>query len=206
MEASVRGLLSRFQALAIRPITFDVYTHVKRDPGCLKDSQNLLRSVVRDYKYCLVMFDRHGCGKEHEAPDKLERDVQKLLERNGWAGRARVVVLDPELEVWVWSDSPAVDECLGWAGRTPPLRSWLEAKSDWPAGQPKPPDPKAAVEKALREVKKPRSSAVYATLASRVAVDRCIDASFHRFRNIAPDNSANRTHIFGVYPILQINF
>jgi hypothetical protein len=184
MEATVRSLLLRHQALAIRPITFDVYTHVKRDAGCLKDSHNLLRTVLHDYRYCLVMFDRHGCGKELEPSEKLELEVTKLLERNGWAGRAAVLVLDPELEIWVWSDSPAVDECFGWVGKTPPLRAWLAANREWLAGRPKPTDPRSAVEKALREVKKPRSAAVYANLASRVGVERCADPSFQRFRII----------------------
>lgn len=80
----MRGLFSRHQALAIRPITFDVYTHVKRDPGCLKDSQHLLRSVIRDYKYSLVMFDRDGCGKEHESSGGIRRPlVRPRLRRSG---------------------------------------------------------------------------------------------------------------------------
>jgi hypothetical protein len=62
-----------------------------------------------------VLFDYYGCGAEHEmAPEEIEDEVEEKLSRSGWEDRARCVVIDPELEVWVWSDSPEVDRCLGW--------------------------------------------------------------------------------------------
>ncbi len=35
MDASLKGLLSRFHALGHRQVTFDLYVHPDRDPGCL---------------------------------------------------------------------------------------------------------------------------------------------------------------------------
>jgi hypothetical protein len=40
------------------------------------------------------------------------------------------------------------------------------------------------VERALYEVRIPRSSKIYGKLASRVSVERCTDASFARFRDV----------------------
>jgi hypothetical protein len=96
--------------------------------------------------------------------------VRHQLEQSGWAGRAEVVVLAPELEVWVWSDSPHVPRCLGWVDRAPPLQEWLEDRDYWSPDEAKPREPKTAVEAALREVRKPRSSAIYGDLARSVSL------------------------------------
>lgn len=117
-----------------------------------------------------MLFDHDGCGRASTAPDDLANQVRQRLEANGWTGRAEAVVLAPELEVWVWSDSPHVAECLGWAGRQPLLREWLAATGQWPAGQAKPTNPKRAMEAALREARKPRSSAIYLDLASKASL------------------------------------
>ena len=31
-------------------------------------------------------------------------NVETDLSRNGWADRTKAIVIDPELEVWVWGD------------------------------------------------------------------------------------------------------
>lgn len=43
-------------------------------------------------------------------------------------------------------------------------------KNQWPPGQAKPTDPKVALEMALREARKPRSSAIYLDLAQKVSL------------------------------------
>lgn len=70
--------------------------------------------------------------------------------------RTEVVVIDPELEIWVWSASPHVEDVLGWKGSTPPLRSWLCNQGLWGDDRPKPQDPKRAMEGALYEKRIPR--------------------------------------------------
>jgi len=92
------------------------------------------------------------------------------------------IVLDPELEAWVWSDSPQVDRTLGWAERSPNLRTWLEEQQLWPADIPKPHDPKHAMERALRAVRKRRSPALLRQLAERVSLRRCSDPAFIRLK------------------------
>ena len=82
----------------------------------------------------------------------------------------------------MWSDSPRVDQALGWQGRKPSLRSWLETKGFLREGEAKPERPKEAIQEALRVVKRPRSAARYKEIAAKVSFKRCIDPSFEKFR------------------------
>lgn len=91
-------------------------------------SPNFLRPFINYYAFSLVIFDREGCGQENSSRQQLENRLETLLEQNGWAKRSSVIVIDPELDNWVWSDSPHVDILLGWRRRQPNLRSWLMQK------------------------------------------------------------------------------
>ena len=125
MLFSVRGLLSRPTALGIRTVEHDVYPHPHHDPGCLLEAHDFLRPFVRIYARALVVFDREGCGREQRTRDELEQIVENHLSRNGWGDHAAAIAIDPELENWVWSNSPQVDLALGWKGRHPSLSEWL---------------------------------------------------------------------------------
>jgi hypothetical protein len=92
-------------------------------------------------------------------------------------------VLDPELEVWVWAESPEVGRCLGWKGPLD-IQSWLSDHGMWPKGNPKPENPKKAVELVLRYINKPRSSSIYQTLAENVSFQKCVDAAFRKFKEV----------------------
>ena len=184
MEATIRGLLSRPQSLGIRNVQFEVFRHRGHDNGCFSRGHDFLRPMVSVYAYGLIMFDRHGCGQERAASEELERIVTERLNTSGWGHRAAAIAIDPELDVWVWADSPLVERCLGWEGKSPDLRTWLREQGLWSEDAPKPKDPKQAVKKALRQVNKRPSSAVYQELAEKVSLKRCTDASFQRFREL----------------------
>jgi len=128
------------------------------------------------------MFDREGCGKDLKPRLDLEAEVEARLQRSGWDNRASAIVLDPELECWVWSGSPKVDRALGWIGRTPTLRAWLLERGFVKEDAIKPSRPKEAMEAALREVRQPRSSAIYEDLATNVSLQRCTDPAFTKLR------------------------
>lgn len=183
-EFTMRGILSRFQSLRIRHIEADIYVHPERDPGCFLESHVFLRPFSERYEYALVIFDRHGCGQEDNTREELERLVEERLHSCGWVQtRCMAVVLDPELEVLVWSDSPQVDRVLGWEGREPKLRQWLHDNGFWDEGLVKPRQPKEALEAALKSVRKPRSSALYLQLAQSVGFERCNDPAFNKLRH-----------------------
>lgn len=48
IEAVIVGLLGRPQSLGIRAISFDVFVHPRRDPGCLTGADDFLRSFYGD--------------------------------------------------------------------------------------------------------------------------------------------------------------
>ena len=181
-EFALKGLLARPQALGIRLIAWDSYVHPRRDPGLVNEAHDFLRPFHQRHTHALVMFDQSGCGRDSEAPADLARDVEDRLAANGWRERAAVVILVPELEVWVWSNSPHVAACLGWGGASAPLRAWLEGKGLWQSGTPKPADPKAALDAALRHVGKPRSSSLYQELASKVSLQGHTEPAFIALR------------------------
>jgi hypothetical protein len=182
MDHGIRGLLRRPLALGIRPIETQIYVHPRRDPGCARESHAFLRPFIGDYRHAMVMLDYSGSGREDLSADALSREVRGRLAENGWEDRTEVIVLDPELEVWVFASSPHVERCLGWRGRTR-LRRWLERKNLWIPDRPKPPNPRAALEMALFQAKKPRSSSVYQCLSQRVSVRGCVDPAFLKFRD-----------------------
>ena len=124
------------------------------------------------------MFDREGCGQEDKSASELERAVQSQMDRVGWADHSTVIVLDPELEIWVWSDSPHVSRILGVA--RPELDQLLNQYRT--PGSIKPSEPKELMEKVLRQSHIPRSTSLYADLARFIGIDRCTDPAFLRLR------------------------
>lgn len=183
-ELSISALLGRPQALGIRPITFDTFRHPNRDAGCYSDAHEFLRSFHGDYRYALVTFDKHGSGQDAAPNAEIESVVDTRLRQNGWPNNSATVVIDPELEIWVWSDSANVDAALGWCGHNPNLRQWLINKGYVTATNPKPQDPKMVFELALREVRRPRSASVFQELAGNVGFSRCTDLSFSKLKSI----------------------
>lgn len=183
MFAMVDSLLRQPTRLRIRPITFQIFIdREKHDPGCLRNGADFLRPYARQYAHALVMFDHDGCGQEHLSRTELETAVESKLDANGWSGRAQAIVVDPELEAWIWSRSPHVEAQLGWQGKTPDLRTWLDNQRLLPLGQAKPTDPKRALEQALRHIRLPRSSQIYAKIATKVSFENCVDPAFNKFR------------------------
>jgi len=181
-EFCVKGLLSRPQSLGIHRISVDIFVHPESDPGCLLRAQDFLRPFWRQYDHALVMLDREGSGRDDQPRTTLEADLEERLFANGWANRAAAIVVDPELDAWVWSDSPEVDAVLGWAGRHPPLRSWLRSRGFILRDQAKPTRPKETMEEALQVAARRRSSAIYLELAKRVSVERCVDPAFLKLK------------------------
>ncbi|MGQ9859519.1 MAG: hypothetical protein ACUVS3_12650 [Thermodesulfobacteriota bacterium] len=56
-EAAMKALLEHRQhALGIRPITFDIFVHPRRDPGVYHEAEEFLRPLQSQYRYALVLF------------------------------------------------------------------------------------------------------------------------------------------------------
>lgn len=182
MLQTMEKLLSRGPSLGMRSIEYAVVEHIHRDPGCRTNASLYLRGQILDYDYALVMFDRKGCGDE-ASREGIQHEVEQELAENGWRDRSKVVVIDPELETWVWNSSSRVSEILGWEDRGyAEMKKWLAAEGLWAGNSAKPEDPKKAMRAALRKGRRNVSSRLFGQLAESVTLRRCQDPAFSEFK------------------------
>lgn len=195
-ENTMKALLARPQALAIRPIGFEVLRYEGRDSGCYRESHDFARKLKlsKPAARWMVLFDRHGCGSTKTACD-LEQEVEANFVSAGFgAGDVRAVVFDPELEIWVWGASPHIASVLGWTDLGS-LKKWLQSPKQvarnsqviakgapvWPPTSPKPDDPKEAYGLALACTGTPQSARNFGRLAQSVSAKGCADRAWTRF-------------------------
>ena len=187
MAAAISGLLSRRKRLGIRPIEHDLIVHPQRDPGCFHQGTEFLRNFRTEAEHALIVLDHAWEGVPADSGPEVERQLEQRLAQAGMEDWARAVVIEPELEAWVFSGSSHVAAELGWTGPSRNLRRALHEQDLWPSGHDKPPDPKRAMEWALRRVAIPRSSSIYRQLAAKVGTKKCTDRAFVRFRGLLQD-------------------
>lgn len=181
--ATMRGLLTQRQAaLGIRGIEFTISKHPQRDPGCRRRAGSFARAFVNDHNYALVLFDKVGSGDERAERQRIQNAVEGDLRRNGWENRSKAIVIEPELETWVWSTSANVGKVLGWNEGTGVLRDWLREHHLWPDDEAKPPDPKLALKRAMRVKNRSPTAATFMTLAGKVGLGKCKDPAFREVR------------------------
>jgi hypothetical protein len=183
-KATLEALLSHRQAsLGIRQLRCRVLKHHRRDPGCFHEAPDVLRGYARLASHALVLLDREGSGQEHLGREEIAADLRHRLTINGWNDRAAAIVVDPELEVWVWSDSPWVENVLGWKQSGSRIRQWLIDRG-WPADRPKPTRPKECLEAVLRQTTRRFSSSIFGELAQSVGLEDCTDPAFVDLRSV----------------------
>lgn len=177
-----------FSTLQCAPFDFDPMTDVFNDPlhtdgGVCIRCDELLRGFQRTHERALVVIDQQFGG---ERPAVHVRDeMLNRLRLSGWSeGAVQVVVIDPELEVWLWQDNRNVQRALRYSG---PLRQDLIGSGEWPQGIPKPLNPKDTMLQLIRRNRAGAPMAVYASIASRVSVNGCTDSSFAVFRSTVQD-------------------
>jgi hypothetical protein len=193
IEQAVLGILSRPKALGIQPLPVDLVVHPNRDPGCFQTAHEILSAYATTHSHALVIFDRAWEGAPFPTASALEEQVESRL-RSRWGDQGRCVVIDPEVEAWVWSTSPHVGPTLGWTDLVPTMRDWLAEQNLWPEGAVKPPDPKAALQRVLHRVRQPRSSAIFRRLGSKVSLAACQDPTFNRLVSILRGWFAEPSH------------
>jgi hypothetical protein len=188
MAEAVAGLLDRDQVhrvIGCEPFDFDSRRDIKvaagqHDPGLYVRANELLRPLAEDYRHAVVIVDEEWEGSP--GAQAIEQRLWEHLEDAGWArDRGLALVVCPEADVWLWSDSPHSATALGWPSWTA-LRPALEREGWLSADQRKPSRPKEAAEWALKHCghKAPRSAALYRQVASSVSVSRCEDAALER--------------------------
>lgn len=109
-------LTKRSRSLDIQEIPIDIdsdiLSHPNRDPGVFDGAGRFLAVFAQQYEHALVLIDAEWEGSPASA-EEIERKIQDDLNKNGWQGRSAVIVIEPELEIWVWSSSRHVPELFG---------------------------------------------------------------------------------------------
>ncbi len=166
--------------LGIRAINYQVLAHSERDSGVYHQAELFLQPLVPLYDHALVSIDFAFRGAPKEASD-LQASIAHRLHRNGWnKGNCQVIVLEPELEAWVWSASNKVPQVLG---RTwDEIHSLAAARGYWHEGQPKPHQPKALLDALLVPQKRVRDARLFMDLAAQVSLHGCTDPAFNLLR------------------------
>jgi len=121
------------------------------------------------------MIDAEWTGSPGAA--EIRTHIVERCVRSGWPANDIVaVVADPELETWIWQDSPIVESVVGYSG--PSLRQELASSGAWPLTSTKPLRPKETLEAELRRNRIPRSSALYRKVAEKISVKNFVDPAF----------------------------
>lgn len=177
---ALKGALGRPEALGIRPIEFEFRVHPGRDGGTRRTGPEMLALERRRFNHALLVLDFEGCGTELPNATALEAQLDGRLSTH-WKESAKSIVIEPELDVWVWGADNAVEAIIEWpAGKS--VREWLRERGFTFEANEKPTRPKEALEAALRIPGLPRSSALYQTIAERISLRRCGDEAFIRLR------------------------
>ncbi len=181
-EFLLKGLLPRLpRILNTKIFDFDVKIHPLRDSGLRKDSSEFLRPFIYQYRYAIVLFDYEGSG-DHTSHTQLVEKIENELQINGWENKNAVIIIEPEIENWVWVNSPHLAQEMDWED-TETLNNWLSEKGLKNQNDAKPPRPKEAFEDALKETGKPRSSAIYQNIAEKASFKGCIDTNFQKLKS-----------------------
>lgn len=190
MEGMLKGFFSRdafHHAMGCGHFDFDLrqdllVAHGQNDPGLYTRANEFLQPYASTHRHAVVIVDAEWDGSPGENAISLR--LNEHLINAGWLDDSGcAVVITPELENWVWQDSPHVCSALGFEGAYAALRAALETKDLWQPNEAKPDRPKEAVEWVLRQSRKGRSSAIYQQLAMRVTARGCTDQAFHTLRN-----------------------
>ncbi|MHB1309021.1 MAG: hypothetical protein ACYC23_18240 [Limisphaerales bacterium] len=145
---ALKGALGRPEALGIRRINFEFRVHPGRDGGGRKTGPELLALERRRFHHALLVLDFEGCGTDLPNATALEAQLDTRLFAH-WKEAARSIVIEPELDVWIWGSNNAVEQAIGWpAGKG--LREWLNQNGFTFEGNAKPTRPKESLEAALR--------------------------------------------------------
>lgn len=180
-QFALTGALGRPQALGIRPISFQFRMHPGRDGGARTSGVDVLAREQRRFSHALLIFDLEGSGAdEGQTAEELEREVDARLAPT-WGVHAKAIVINPEVDAWMWGADNALKEVLRWPLEGS-IRSWLQSQGFAFDENHKPERPKEALEAMVPIHRQPRSSAVYEKITRRISLPRCTDPAFSRMR------------------------
>jgi hypothetical protein len=190
MQATFEGYLTKesfCKSLGCGEFAFDPREDLRvaagdNDPGLFTRGHELLRPFIVSHRHAVVVLDAAWEG----APDAgvMGENMSKNIQATGWkATDFKVIVIEPELENWIWQRNDHVAQGLGFEDNAA-MSEDGDFRAAWPKGQEKPREPKELLEKLLRKKHIPRSSFIYKRITSSVSVQGCKDKSFLELRDV----------------------
>jgi hypothetical protein len=215
--ATLRGFFERkdfHKSLGCGPIqlagvTFDVEkdirVHPGHDCGVWSDPQMVLFAERKNYAKALIILDEAWEGAPKA--ENLVSDIEKRAQAEGQWERDRfeVVLIQPELEAWIWQRNIHVAEAFEFPGSDGGLWELLTVQSlaldkrtkkhlfvnldplndvaAWPKNEAKPKNPKGVVEAVSAHCQSGPASGVFNEISAKVGVKHCVDGSFHKLRD-----------------------
>lgn len=183
MSKMVTKLLEvRTIALNIRDITFEVVTDQHNDPGVFSDPCRLLTGFEGKARHAIALLDCAWDGTPGKAQieSKIAQDFDKQF-KDGWA---RAIAIEPELEVWVFAKEAHLKNAINWTDAETSPRQWLESQGEWASDDPKPHDPKSALQKLCTKQRIPFAGRIHTHIAQHSGFADCVDSSFLRLRSL----------------------
>lgn len=191
MEKAVEAFLRRpdFHApynLNTRSFEFDPAEDLIRIPGCdagvFSKGHEWLQAYRGRHRHAAVIFDSEF-GTDRDVAGLRDELTGRIL-RTGWdAEHFRVVVIDPELEAWIWQRNQRVAAPLGFGSVAEMVEAIRDAGLEWLDGQPKPTRPKEALEAVVRRRGIGWSSAIHRSITDSVSLVGCQDPAFLELRH-----------------------
>ena len=121
-QFALRGALRRPKAFGVRKLDFECAVHSQRDGGVRKTGPDILRLTQRAASHAILMLDYEGSGAMCSAT-ALEDALDERLAAD-WGTRAKAIVVEPELDVWMWGSDNVLETLLQW-NQAAGLRPWL---------------------------------------------------------------------------------
>ena len=184
MKASFEGFFSRpgfHHSLKCGWIDVDptqdmIVASGDKDPGLYTRAHEILRPFLRTHRFAVVVLDAWWTGAPKAA--KIRTDMESMLSTNGWDNnRSTVIVIDPELEVWILQQNVHVAREIGFDGIDDML-SDIDLRQAWSEEHYMPMSPKETLMKILRKKNLPITSARYKKITAQVSVSDCCDSAF----------------------------
>lgn len=190
MEKAIETFLTRpdFHRphnLHVRPFDFDPRTDLIRipgnDAGVFTKGHEWVRDFGRGYRHAVLVFDReYGTDADATA---LRNDLCARVCATGWdLNRFCVVVIDPELEAWIWQRNQRVAAPLKFESVADMVAAVRAAGLEWGDGQAKPLRPKEALQAVVRQRGLGWSSAIHRSIIAGVSLVGCQDPAFVELR------------------------
>lgn len=191
MRQALLGFLSRNDVhkpynLGTAPFAFDpnedLFSSVTLDPGMYTTGEELLRPFQKTHRRAVVILDAEWDGSP--GAEAIRTNLSKRIIGTGWAADAfKVIVIEPELEAWIWQRNNKVAAALKFASVSEMVKAVQDAKIDWPDGQDKPTRPKEALEAvATKRRGIGFSSAIHKSITSVASAIACQDAAFQELK------------------------